>query len=107
MVGQKRPSTLRGMLPVVYHVFGDGRLTDLDGELEQLTVNPLSTQRGLSCGIWRIRSQISLGSFAVLATSVGSSISNTRENLSCAIERLCPVAPWLTAFDSWSRFGTG
>ncbi len=43
MIAEKRLPSLRRQSPVPRHIFGYGRLADIDAKLEQFAVNPRST----------------------------------------------------------------
>src|SRR6202008_4795702 len=45
MILEKRAPRLRRRFAVAHHVFADAALTDVDAELEQLTVDPWGTPR--------------------------------------------------------------
>jgi hypothetical protein len=59
MILQKSAPSLRRRLAAAHHLFADAALTDVDAELEQLTVDPWCTQEEFSRRILRIRCRTS------------------------------------------------
>ncbi len=59
VVVEKRLPALRRRAPAAGHVFGDGGLSDLDAQLEQLTVMRGAPQSGLAMHISRMSLRMS------------------------------------------------
>ena len=59
MILQKSAPSLRRRLAAAHHLFADAALTDVDAELEQLTVDPWCTREESSRRILRIRCRTS------------------------------------------------